>query len=227
MVVLSKINLLNETESLLNSQESNNQTAFLATEFLAEINAHYAAAAAETAKHPRTVKDCDLLKYFISVMVKRRSAVFLLRTAQLLTHFLYVSEKSFSPNAVSPVQNPNCPPKGASLLLSALIKDKLRHEDLHFVSQLRMALPRGCVPSSDKNCDSGRDAPFCADLQCHRTTKETLALKHTCIAQTTRWTLSAKSLGSTNNFQGFGQMIFITIQNLGEDVIVKGEEIKT
>lgn len=129
--------------------------------------------------------------------------------------FLYVSEKSFSPNAVSPVQNHNYPPKGASLLLSALKKDKPPHEDLHFVSQLWMALHRGCGQSSDKNHDSGRDAPFYADLQCHRTTKETLALKHSCIAQITCWTLSVKTLFGTNNFQGFEQIISITIQNLG------------
>ena len=53
MVVLSKINLLNETDSLLSSQVPNDSTAFLAIEFQAEINVHYTVAIAEIAKDSR------------------------------------------------------------------------------------------------------------------------------------------------------------------------------
>lgn len=53
MVILSKINLLNETDSLLSSQEPNDSTAFLAIEFQAEINVHYTVAIAEIAEDSR------------------------------------------------------------------------------------------------------------------------------------------------------------------------------
>lgn len=84
-------------------------------------------------------KDCDLLKYFISVMVKRYSAVFPWSIADILFIFVCARKATCinSPIAVFLLQNHNCPTEKNFLYVQGVFQnEKLIYRDLHIVIQL-------------------------------------------------------------------------------------------
>ena len=103
-------------------------------------------------------KDCDLLKYFITAMVRRWSAVYLWNIPYILFIFVCVRRATCinSPIVVFLLQNHNCPTeKNCSYIQNIFKKEKLLYGDLYIIIQLQMVLPSEFGMVYDKYHDQG------------------------------------------------------------------------
>lgn len=103
-------------------------------------------------------EDCDLLKYFITVMIRRRSKICPWNIPYILFIFVCVRRATCisSTIVVFMLQNHNCPTEKNCLYIQNNFKnEKLLYGNLYIIIQPQMVLPRQPGIVYDKYHDQG------------------------------------------------------------------------